>query len=267
MRGTTSSQSMGEIPTRAVDIVFVVDISLGHDSFLDSFRKNLPDFLSHIHDKLASTESMFSILRVKITWFRDFYFDGNEAYGESPFYYYPNEKGKIHSFASALKCSGGGDLPESSLEALTLAMRSDFSQAGDFRNHFVILVTDEDAHRFEDYTRLAKIALRQGRVPIQYPDHMPWDAGAFSDAWVNNDPNGFFSADSEHTKLDPMGKWLFFITPDCYPWDDMEVCLDRAARIPVKMHGGCGDVDWEELEHYLSFTLDYYLETNSTPDY
>lgn len=257
MIGTTVNHAMNETLTRAVDIVFVVDMSLGHDGFLKSFRKNFPGFLSRLQDKLTSNKRISSTLRVKITWFRDFYFDGSEAYGESPFFLYPNEKDKIESFISTLRCAGGGDLPESSMEALTLALRSDFSQVGDIKNHIVILVSDEEAHPLQNYTKLAKIALRQGRVPIQYPPHMPGSVGVFGDAWINHDPEGYFGTNNEHTKLDFSGKWLFLGTPCCYPWDDIEVGLDCVVRIHVREHGGCGDFNWEELETYFPYALDY----------
>ena len=75
------------------------------------------------HEELYSTlkeyKRVINNLRIKVTWFRDFYFDGKYAYGESRFFDLPAEKQQFHDFVAGIEAKGGYDDPESSLEALT----------------------------------------------------------------------------------------------------------------------------------------------------
>lgn len=50
---------------------------------------------------------------------------------ESQFFILPEEKQEFYNFVSQIKAGGGGDEPESGLEALALALRSDFVKDGD----------------------------------------------------------------------------------------------------------------------------------------
>lgn len=74
-------------------------------------------------------------------------------------------------------------MPESSLEALTMAMRSDFVQTGDSRRHIIALFTDDGAHPLEDYDKLVEEAAKESCRPTMYPDNMPKDIEEFYRMW------------------------------------------------------------------------------------
>lgn len=83
-------------------------------------------------------------------YFRDFYFDGKYAFGESPFFDISKDKDKSLEYIKTLKAAGGGDIPESGLEALWLAMSADYIEHYRYRK-IITLFTNAPAHPLEDY--------------------------------------------------------------------------------------------------------------------
>ena len=66
--------------------------------------------------------------------FRDYGVD-SEPMLESKFFTLDGESGAFHEFVEGIEATGGGDEPESSLEALALAMKSDWVRTGSVRRH------------------------------------------------------------------------------------------------------------------------------------
>ena len=63
-------------------------------------------------------------LRVRVVAFRDLVADGDAAVEESPFFALPDERARFSEFVGGLRAEGGGDAPESGLEAVALAINS-----------------------------------------------------------------------------------------------------------------------------------------------
>ena len=232
-----------EIETN-VDIVFVIDVTGSMSGTIDTVKKATLTFHESLKEKLAEYHRSLSQLRVKVVWFRDYYADGTSAYGESEFMELPAQKEDFYSFVSGLTATGGGDTPETSLEALTLAMRSDFVQEGERKRHIVILFTDAPAHPFEERETLTKEANKAKRTVI-YPDNMPKDLDEFYNAWDGNSKNqGMLGANRRTTKLDLTGRRLILFAPDQYPWNDMPNKLKFVWRhdLPVDSAPDMSDV-------------------------
>lgn len=125
--------SMGEgeegIATN-VDIVFVIDATRSMRTTIDMVKESALSFQDKLYDFMDEAKRSINNLRIKVVWFRDFYYDGNYAYDESKFFELPEEKEEFRDFVNGIHEAGGGDDPESGLEALTMAMRSDFVQEG-----------------------------------------------------------------------------------------------------------------------------------------
>jgi hypothetical protein len=141
-----------------VDIVFVIDATRSMQNTIDMVKASALSFEPALNVHLKKNKRTVKNIRIKVIWFRDFYYDGKYAYGESKFFELPEEKREFHNFVKDINEAGGGDEPESALEALTLAMRSDFVQTGEKRRHIIVLFTDAEAHAFEDYNKLVKEA-------------------------------------------------------------------------------------------------------------
>ena len=131
-----------------MDIVFVIDATRSMEPLIEKVKNATLVFHDGLAEALRENKRIIRNLRARVIWFRDFYFDGKYAYGESPFFLLPEEKEAFHDFVASIEAKGGYDAPESALEALTLAMRSDFVQEGDKKRHVIVLFTDEEAHSF-----------------------------------------------------------------------------------------------------------------------
>lgn len=227
-----------------VDIVFVIDATDSMAPVIDMVKNATLTFQDELYEVLKENKRIIKNLRVKVIWFRDFYYDGKYAYDESKFFELPEEKEDFHDFVSEISVAGGGDDPESSLEALTLAMRSDFTQEGDRKRHIIVLFTDDEAHRFEDYDKLVEEAALKGCKPEMYPKNMPKDIAEFYNAWQGNSMSqGALGSDSSGTKLDMKGRRLIIFAPDGYPWNDLEVDLENIIRCNLEKGEGGGELD------------------------
>lgn len=231
-----------------VDFVFVIDATYGKTRLIKAIEEGTLFFYENLCNALAQRQKRLQKLRVKVTWFRDYYFDGQYAYGESKFFELPEENEDFRKYVASIRAVGGGDDPESALEALTLAMRSDFTQDGDRRKHIIVLFTDQSAHAFEDYDRLVKQASEYGYGPIIYPSDMPKSLMQLYDEWDGHGLN-------RPTKIDSRGKALILYAPDAYPWDDMEIDLDRLLRVSVSLGRNCEEFCWADFWELFKYPI------------
>ena len=112
-----------------LESIYYIDMVMVVDATMDSpFINNIKFW----QDLIIQTDSMISQcmrqygrqsrIYLKIIYFRDYYFDGKYAAGESESFEIPNDRDQVFEFINSLRAAGGGDVPESGLEALWLAM-------------------------------------------------------------------------------------------------------------------------------------------------
>jgi len=235
-----------------VDIVFVIDATCSMQMTIDMVKASALSFHEKLKGYLKNNGRTMKNLRIKVVWFRDFYYDGRHAYGESKFFKLPEERDDFHAFVAGINAAGGGDEPESALEALTLAMRSDFVQEGNRKRHIIVLFTDAEAHAFEDYDRLVEEAAKKGCKPEIYPKDMPKDLSEFIDFWQGNFiRRDTYRSDGEETKLDLTGRRLILFAPNAYPWNELECELENVIRVGMDIGNGGRDLDLEEAIAFI----------------
>ena len=225
--------SMGEgeegIATN-VDIVFVIDATRSMRTTIDMVKESALSFQDKLYDFMDEAKRSINNLRIKVVWFRDFVNGIHEA--------------------------GGGDAPESGLEALTMAMRSDFVQEGAKKRHIIVLFTDAAAHPFEDYDELTAEAAKKGCKPTMYPKNMPKNISEFYNAWEGNAMNqDALGCDGENTKLDATGRRLVLFAPNDYPWCDMEVDLSRVIRKDIEAGQGGSELEMDEVYSLIAYSM------------
>jgi len=231
-----------------VDLVFVIDATRSMQTTIDMVKESALTFQEKLYEYMKEAKRNIKNLRIKVIWFRDFYYDGNYAYDESKFFELPEEKEEFRDFVNGIKEAGGGDAPESGLEALTLAMRSDFVQEGDKKRHIIVLFTDDAAHPFEDYESLTAEAAKKGCKPTMYPENMPENISEFFNAWEGNGMNeDVFAGDSGESKLDASGRRMVLFAPNEYPWSDMEVELSYVIRKDIVTGHGGSELDMDDV--------------------
>ena len=121
-----------------IDIVFCVDVTGSMQPFIESVKEHILSIPGELLYKLSVKGKTADQIRVRVVAFGDCKADTN-ALNASPFYTVlpAEQKPELDYFVSALSANGGGDEPESGLEALSVAMCSDWVLDGDRQRHIV----------------------------------------------------------------------------------------------------------------------------------
>src|SRR5712691_1148616 len=134
----------------AVDIVMCVDATMSMSHILNEVKASALSFHGRLTRSMAEKGKAISQLRLKVIAFRDFGDDPRNAIEQTGFLAIPEQAGEFESFVRGLTPAGGGDIPESGLEALALAVQSPWERGLDRRRHVIVLFTDAPAHPLGD---------------------------------------------------------------------------------------------------------------------
>jgi hypothetical protein len=189
---------------------------------LDAVKANALRFYDDVQNNLTAKGKNVDELRVRVVAFRDFAADGEAAMDESPFYHLPDERSAFSDFVNGLIAEGGGDAPESGLEAVALAMNSPWTTRGDRRRQVIVVWTDQPAN-----------PLDPSIVPAELRTRVPGDFSALTDLW--EDTQGPLGASS---------KRLILFAPDGPGWSDISAVWENVVHHPSQAGGGLSDVDY-----------------------
>ena len=206
----------------AVDIVFCIDVTGSMDPIIDAVKTNALRFYDDVQTNLVAKGKNVDELRVRVVAFRDLAADGEAAIQESPFYRLPDERSAFSGFFDGLVAEGGGDAPESGLEAVALAMNSQWTNRGDRRRQVVVVWTDQPAKPLDPTL-----------VPADLRSRVPGDFSALTDGW--EDTQGRLGASS---------KRLILFAPDGPGWSDISAVWENVVHHPSQAGGGLSDVDY-----------------------
>lgn len=212
--------------TYAVDLVLVIDLTGSMGPILEQVKSNALGLHDDIRAALAEKDKEIDRLRVRIVGFRDYFVDGSDSMMESRFFELPEEGSEFASTVAALRPTGGGDEPESGLEALALAIRSQWTEAGTRQRQIIAVWTDASAHSLEKAAGLA--------IP-GYPSELPSNFNELTDDWEGQ---SFMSA---------TGKRLIMFAPDAAGWSDISANWENAIHFPSKGGQGLRDVDYAAI--------------------
>src|SRR5215210_1318202 len=146
--GSAAGQSSLAAPrglSYAVDIVFCIDVTGSMTPIIDQVKANALRLYDDVQSNLTEKGKNVDLLRVRVLAFRDFAADDAAALQESPFFALPSERGGFSEFVNGLVAEGGGDAPESGLEAVALAVDSPWTTTGDRRRQVIVVWTDQPA--------------------------------------------------------------------------------------------------------------------------
>jgi hypothetical protein len=206
----------------AVDIVFCVDVTGSMTPILDQVKANALRFFGDVQSNLTAKGKAIDELRVRVVAFRDIVADGEAALQESPFFELPAEETGFSGFVNGLVAEGGGDAPESGLEAVALAMTSPWTTRGDRRRQVIVVWTDQPAH-----------SLDASAVPPALAGRVPADFSALTDVW--EDPQGPLGSSS---------KRLIVFAPDGPGWSDISGVWENVVHHPSQAGSGLSDIDY-----------------------
>jgi len=131
--------SWGNLRIIPVDIILLLDATGANQLLIDHVKEKLTE----LFDKFGH-ERIKSFCRWRIVTFKDLEFDGPDAIDNSnPFV---SKLEQLKQQFEKINCGGGGDEPESILDALYVAaQKTDWKEIGQARR-FILLFTDSYPH-------------------------------------------------------------------------------------------------------------------------
>jgi hypothetical protein len=162
--------------------------------------------------------------------FRDFGDCADDAIVDSGFFAVPDDIGKFEHAVRALAPLGGGDEPESGLEALAVAMQSDWETGLDRRRHVIVIFTDAPAHPLGDP--------RQTSAPT-YPRSIPPSLDELFQQWGHKHGSGALMENS--------AKRLLIFGPEVYPWTDIADDWNNVLFFPSAAGEGLEEWEMDEI--------------------
>jgi hypothetical protein len=221
-----NQQAVGGNLTYAVDIVLCIDATASMGPTLNNVKHSALSFPNRLAQEMTAKGRGISSLRLKLIAFRDFADCADDAMSESPFFRVPADLDQFEKAVRALRPAGGGDEPESGLEALALAIASDWERGLDRRRHVVVMFTDASAHRLGDP--------RHTGVPT-YPRSVPHTLEGLYQQWDGGQ--------NHDTLMENSAKRLLMFAPERYPWTDIADDWNNTIYFPSE--AGEGLEEWE----------------------
>ena len=189
--------------TRSYDIVFCVDVSGSAATYLELVKKWIWDFPSFLVSENELLDRRVSDARIKIVPFRDLSADANGLSVSPWFVVEPDGDSQLlRRFLDELEAIGGGDEPESALEALGVAINSPWARIPG-RRSVIVLFTDASAHKLEN---------RVGQIPEEFRHQVPASLDELKQWW--GESSYLLSAAGRV----PGHRTLLVFGPDAYPW-------------------------------------------------
>ncbi|MCC3407150.1 MAG: VWA domain-containing protein [Microcoleus sp. PH2017_10_PVI_O_A] len=189
--------SDGQSVKYAVDLVMCIDGtgSMGH--LIEEVKSLALKFYDELEAEMKVQSKKVEQLRARVIVFRDYWADSADKVMQcSEFFDLRSQSSDFANFVSPIEADGGGDEPENGLEAVGLALKSNWEK-GDFskQRYVVVLFTDASAH-----------SLDKGPKPSHYPNDIPKTFNDLTDYW--------------HEMPTPVKRLLLF-APDAEPWTMM----------------------------------------------
>lgn len=210
----------------AVDLVLCIDATGSMYPIIDRVKRSALSFFEDLQRIMEEKHKVIDAMRVRVIVFRDVYVDGDASIDASAFFSLPDERAAFAAFVGRIDADGGGDEPESGLEALALAMRSEWATAGSRRRQVIVVWTDASTHPLEK---------QADDAPPGYPAEMPKSFDALTDMWEGQ---GHMSGNA---------KRLILYAPDAYAWTDIGNHWENALHFPSRSGEGLQDVEYNQI--------------------
>ncbi|MGH9268000.1 MAG: vWA domain-containing protein, partial [Acidimicrobiales bacterium] len=186
--------------TYSVDLVLCIDATGSMGPIIGRVKDSALNFYEDLQQIMEDKSKVVDSMRIRVIAFRDFYCDGDKSLEASTLFSLPADREAFAAFVSGITADGGGDEPETGLEALAVAMSSPWTTTGAKRRQVIVVWTDASCHPLEK---------SDGAKPPNYPGQLPKSFDALTDMWEGS---GY---------MDPNAKRLILYAPDAYAWTDM----------------------------------------------
>jgi hypothetical protein len=209
-----------------VDIVMCIDATGSMHPVIGRVKDNALKFYEDLKAHMESKSKSIDTLRVRVIAYRDYYNDGDKSMLASQFFTLPDEKEDFADFINDIEADGGGDEPECGLEAVALAIKSEWNKTGNKRRQIIVIWTDASTHPLEK---------NAGSKPSNYPTNMAKDLDELTDWW-----EGQYG-------MSRAAKRLIIYSPDTYAWSDIATNWNNTIQYPSKAGDGLEEVDYQTI--------------------
>lgn len=139
----------------SVDVVMCIDVTGSMSGIINTVKQNALSFYDAFNNKCIENGIELETLNNKVIAFQDINVDGSRWWSESEFFSLPTQTAQFSTFVNNLYADGGGDTPESGLEALMGAFNALEDAVDDgYHRQVVILWTDAPYLSGSGYTDL-----------------------------------------------------------------------------------------------------------------
>ena len=211
---------------RCVDIVFCVDGTGSMSPCIESVKNNARRFYADFTKAMTDNGSDIDMMRIKMIVFRDYKSDGELSMMQSPFFELPQEEAELSAYLNGVRATGGCAEDANGLEALYLAMNSDFV-TGSKDRQVIVLFADTSA-----------IPLGKRKGYSGYPVKMV-DNDGLLETWM--------CLQSHSSKLREKNKRLVMFAPRGSNYEKMKQSYNRSVFVPVEMHKGLDDIPFDDV--------------------
>ncbi|MGQ0841408.1 vWA domain-containing protein [Actinokineospora sp.] len=222
----------------SVDIVLCIDATLSMKPTLANVQRSVLSFHERLTAAMAGKGREISQLRLKVIAFRDFGDRADDALEESRFFTVPAEITEFERVVRGLRAIGGGDEPESGLEALALAMGSEWETGLDRRRHVIVLFTDASAH---------PLGLPRQVRAATYPRWIPQSMDELFRQWGHAQGSGALMENS--------AKRLLLFAPEVSPWEDIADDWNNTLFFPSNAGEGLEEWEMDEIIDTIANSL------------
>ena len=218
-----------------VDIVFCIDATGSMQPHIERVKESAIRFYPDLGKYLAGEGKQLDQLRSRIIAFRDIYDDKAPAFMISPFFNLPDEGEAFSRFVKSITADGGASRAESGIEAVALAIQSDWVPIAAKGRHLIVVYTDADAHPLE----------KRGEWPVKMTDNvrlldsLPKTFSELTDAW-------------DGQTINRSARRMILYAPEAYPWSDMFTHWADVLHLPAKAGEGLTELEYTEIMRMIA---------------
>ena len=201
---------LSQLSSYNIDICFVIDATGSMSPIIDEVKSRVLSLHQEIINGMQSAHKPINKLRVKVVDYADFATEGDDAIHQTAFFDLPEETDKLEAAVRGISLetapgSGmgkGGDAPENGLEALFIAMNSDWTPLSSTQKgrHVIVVLTDAPPLNLQE---------RDGCIGYEASEY-PGDVKELEALWAEEES----SQGSKMLKISKAYKRLVLFTPD-----------------------------------------------------
>lgn len=223
-----------------VDLCLCIDGSAGMNGILDAVKAQIRNIHELQADAIRPAGYELAGLRARVIVFRDYACDGDDAMVESDFFDLmdPAQRDAYEHFVDGIEAKGGSGGPQNALEAVALALRSNWTASrANFRRQVIMVFTNAPAWPLKRPSRMIS--------PI-YPRNMPANLEKLLDLFDHGDQEYAPLYSARQSRL-----FVFAHGAAVEAWN----AVNRRNRTWVLPIGRDEAIAWIELEDALSVTF------------